>query len=156
MFFQDLDLKSGSGSGVSKQGHFKSLVPGRFEHNFRQVIFKLISVTDDWGIFCKIALRWMPLDLTDDKSTLIQVMAWCRQATSHYLSQCLPRFMPPYGVTRPQWVMSMEIAILRRPQLPIKWGPSRVQWCLMRCVILITGSNVTHLPGSGWQSTMPG
>ena len=28
----------------------------------------------------------MPLDLTDDKSTLVQVMAWCRQATSHYLS----------------------------------------------------------------------
>ena len=28
------------------------------------------------------------LDLTDDKSTLVQVMAWCRQATSHYLNQC--------------------------------------------------------------------
>ena len=68
------------------------------------VIFKLISVTDGWGISCKIALRWMPLDLTDDMSTLVQVMAWCRQATSHYLSQCWPRFMSPYGVTRPQWV----------------------------------------------------
>ena len=31
-------------------------------------------------------------------------MAWCRQATSHYLSQCWPRSMLPYGVTRPQWV----------------------------------------------------
>ena len=31
-------------------------------------------------------------------------MAWCHQATSHYLSQCWPRFMSPYGVTRPQWV----------------------------------------------------
>ena len=29
----------------------------------------------------------MSLDLTDDKSTLVQVMAWCRQATSHHLSQ---------------------------------------------------------------------
>ena len=28
----------------------------------------------------EIALRWMPLDLTDDKSTLVQVMAWCPQA----------------------------------------------------------------------------
>ena len=26
----------------------------------------------------------------DDKSTLVQVMAWCRQATSHYLNQCWP------------------------------------------------------------------
>ena len=57
-----------------------------------------------WGISYEIALRWMPLDLTDDKSTLVQVMAWCRQATSHYLSQCWPRSMSPNGITRPQWV----------------------------------------------------
>ena len=81
-----------------------SLAPGRFQQNFRKVIFKLISVTDRWVISCKIALRWMPLDLADDKSTLVQVMAWCCQTTSHYLSQCWPRFMSPYGVTRPQWV----------------------------------------------------
>ena len=30
----------------------------------------------------------MSMDLTDDKSTLVQVMAWCCQATSHYLNQC--------------------------------------------------------------------
>ena len=57
-----------------------------------------------WGISYEISLRWMPLDLTDDKSTLVQVMAWCRQATSHYLSQCWPRSMSPNGVTRLQWV----------------------------------------------------
>ena len=57
-----------------------------------------------WGISYEIALRWKPLDLTDDKSTLVQVMAGCRQATSHYLSQCWPGSMSPNGVTRPQWV----------------------------------------------------
>ena len=46
----------------------------------------------------------MPLDLADDKSTLVQVMAWCRQATSHYLSQCWPRSTLLYGVTKPQWI----------------------------------------------------
>ena len=45
-------------------------------------------------------------DLTDDKSTLVQVMAWCHQATSHYLNQCWPRSPTPYGITRPQWVKS--------------------------------------------------
>ena len=40
----------------------------------------------------------------DDQSTLVQVMAWCRQATSHYLNQCWPRSLSSYGVTRPQWV----------------------------------------------------
>ena len=42
----------------------------------------------------------MPRDLTDDKSTLVQVMAWCRQATSHYLNQCWPRSLSLYGVTK--------------------------------------------------------
>ena len=60
-------------------------------------------VNGGWGISYEIALRWMPLDLADDKSTLVQVMAWCRQAKSHYLSQGWPRSMPPNGVTRPQW-----------------------------------------------------
>ena len=50
----------------------------------------------------------MLLDLTDYKSTLVQVMAWCHQATSHYLSQCWPRSLSPYGVTRPQWVNTLR------------------------------------------------
>ena len=83
---------------------FNSLAPGRFQINFRKVIFKLTSVNDGWGISYEISLRWMPLDLIDDKSTLVQVMAWCRQATSHYLNQCWPRSPTPYGVTRPQRV----------------------------------------------------
>ena len=37
-------------------------------------------------------------------STLVQGMAWWRQVTSHYLSQCWPRSMSPYSTTRPQWV----------------------------------------------------
>ena len=49
--------------------------------NFTVHSLKFRFVTDGLGISCKIALRWMPLDLTDDKSTL-----W------------------PYGVARPQWV----------------------------------------------------
>ena len=81
--------------------HVNSLAPGKFEWNFRSLIFKIISVTDGWGISCEIGLRWMPLDLTDDKSTLVQVMAWCRQATSHYLSQCWSSSMMLYGFSWP-------------------------------------------------------
>ena len=86
------------------QVYINSLAPGRFQFNFRWVIFKLSLVNGGWGISYEIALRWMPLDLTDDKLTLVQVMAWCRQATSHYVSQCWPRSMSPNNVTRPQWV----------------------------------------------------
>ena len=87
---------------VFANGVFNSLAPGKFEWDLRYLIFRIISVIDGWGICCELALRWMSLDLTDDKSTLVQVMAWCRPATSHYLSQCWPRFLLPYGVTRPQ------------------------------------------------------
>ena len=81
---------------------FNSLSPGKFEWNFRYLIFQITLVINGWGISCELALRWMSLYLSDDKSTLVQVMAWCRQATSHYLSQCWPRSLSPYGVTGPQ------------------------------------------------------
>ena len=86
-----------------------SLAPGRSECDSKNVIFNLVLLI---GIFRSShynALQWMPQDLTDDKSTLVQVMAWCRQATSHYLSQCWPRSLSPYGVTRPQWVKVSHI-----------------------------------------------
>ena len=86
-----------------------SLAPGRFQTKFRLVIFKLALVNGGWGISYENALRWMPLDLTDEKSTLVQVMAWCRQATIQCLSQCWPRSLSPYGVTRPQWVNMTEV-----------------------------------------------
>ena len=79
-----------------------SLAPGRPRCHFKTAIFNLVLLI---GIFTSSkdnALRWMPRDLTDDKSTLVQVMAWCHQATSHYLSQCWPRSLLPYDVTRPQ------------------------------------------------------
>ena len=63
------------------------------------IIFKLILLNGGWGISYEIAIRWMPLNLTDDKSTLVLVMAWCCQATSHYLSQCWPRSLSSYMVS---------------------------------------------------------
>ena len=62
---------------------------------------------DGWVVSCEITLRWMSQGRTDDKSTLVQVMA-----TSHYLSQCWPRSMSPYGVTRPQWVNRKSVMLL--------------------------------------------
>ena len=46
--------------------------------------------------------------LTDDQSALVEVMAWCCQAASHYLSQRWPRSMSSYGVTPPQKVHSQK------------------------------------------------
>ena len=57
---------------------------------------------DGCGFSCEIVLRWITLewpDFTDDKPTMVQVMAWWCQATNHYLNQCLPSSLSPYGVT---------------------------------------------------------
>ena len=83
-----------------------SLSPDRCRCSLNLVIFKLMARIDIFNISCEIALRQMPQNRTDDKLTLVQLMAWYRQATSHYLSQCWPRSVMLYGITtsRPQWV----------------------------------------------------
>ena len=52
----------------------------------------------------------MPQNVIDEKSTLVQVMAWCLKAPSHYLGQCWPQFMWPYlyDITKPQWVNTLR------------------------------------------------
>ena len=65
-----------------------SLVPEKCRRNFASVLFKLILRIDILETSYEIGLRWVPQNPTEYKSTLAQVMAWYRQATSHYLSQC--------------------------------------------------------------------
>ena len=83
-----------------------SLAPVRPGCHFKTAIFNFVLLIGFFRSSNDNVPRWMPWDVTDDKSTLVQVMAWCRQATSHYLSQCWPRSPSPYDVTRPQWVKS--------------------------------------------------
>ena len=103
--------------------HINSLAVGKPRCHFKTAIFNLVLLI---GIFTSSkdnALRWMPRDFTDDKSTLVQVMAWYRQATSHYLSQCWPSSMSPYGVTRPQWVNGFVHRYMHH------WpGSQRIHW----------------------------
>ena len=80
------------------------LTPGKCGDYFKSVLFKLLIQNSSLGAHCKIVLRWMPQNLMSEKSTLVQVMAWCRQATSHYLDQCCPRSLMPYGIISPWWV----------------------------------------------------
>ena len=73
------------------------------------------NVTDSWCAVFKHTFLWlmsctfpvklkrcMHQNLVCDKSTLVQMMAWCRQAASHHLNQmstnlCLWHFMTPPG-----------------------------------------------------------
>ena len=58
-------------------------------------------------IFDSIPLTFsvtLPWDADNLKSTLVQITAWCGQATSHNLYQNWRRFMSSYSITRLQWV----------------------------------------------------
>ena len=55
------------------------------------------------------------------RGELLEVMAWCRQAKSHYLSQSWSRFMSRHGVTKSQWV-NFDIPV--RDGVYKYWWPS--------------------------------
>ena len=87
----------------------------------------------------------MSLNITDDKSKLVQVLAWCHQATSHYLKQFCPRSVSPYGITRSQWVntkvsnqidheMSTVICIV--PTVDVKVYASTVWYAMLEFWIM--------------------
>ena len=84
------------------------LVPGRSECDSKNVIFNLVLLIVIFRSSHDNVLQWMTQDLTDDKSSLVQVMAWCHQATSYYLSQCRLSSLSTYGIARPQWVNSLD------------------------------------------------
>ena len=87
----------------SVQDDINSLAPGRYASNFKSITFKLITQNSSLGTCCE-SLVWIPENLTYEKSTLAQVMAWCHQVTSCYFSQCWSRSVSPFGVTKPNCV----------------------------------------------------
>ena len=50
------------------------LIPGRCESNFKSVIFERMLRIQYMGTCFEIAVRWMPQNIFDDKSSLVQVM----------------------------------------------------------------------------------
>ena len=60
-------------------------------NNFEFVISKHILWITFTQTSCGIAPKSMPQNTFDDWSILVQEMALCCEATSHYLSQCWPR-----------------------------------------------------------------
>ena len=108
----------------------------------------------------------MSLDFTDDQSALAQVMAWCHQATSHYLNQCWSRSLSPYGVTRPQcYIMVTDLTHCGRDKMtPVlqmtfsnafkenrisnKIELKYVAWCVIDNMYPLVQIMASHLIGS--------
>ena len=69
----------------------------------------------------------MPQNALDEKSTLAQIMDWCHQATSHYLSQCWPSSMSPYGVTIQRWLNPYWTEFILKKE-NFTWSFSTLRW----------------------------
>ena len=67
----------------------------------------LILVFDDWCISSEIAIRWIELDLIDDKSTLVPEWLGAVRQQAITWAKYWPRSMLPYGVIRPQSVHAL-------------------------------------------------
>ena len=119
-----------------------SLAPGRPGCHFETAIFNLF-----YWLVSSNRLRMMPWDECQGTSPVksqywFRLMAWCRQATSHYLSQCWPGSMSPYGVTRPQWVIKDVGESNQRSETSIRSNTNYVvlyTTILMAWQLLITG-----------------
>ena len=96
---------------------------------------------DGWGNPCEITLIWMTLDLTDDKSTLVWIVAWCCQSTSHYLSQCWPRSMASLGHNELTWETCTWVQFIDDILVIIK-----IQWKICFPVIIWNRWNLFRSP----------
>ena len=57
--------------------NFNSLPPGRCSSNYKRIILKLMMQSNSMSTPCEFTLRWwMSQNVTNGKSTLVQVMAW--------------------------------------------------------------------------------
>ena len=54
--------------------------------------------------YARLQIAERLLNASDYNSTMMQLMAWCSQATNHYMSKCWPRTLSPHGATRPRSV----------------------------------------------------
>ena len=69
---------------------------GVYRRCYKRVVFKLIS-----RIYWTFPVK-LPLNKCRKTSLMIQLIAFCRQKTNHYLNQGWPISMTRHGVTRPQ------------------------------------------------------
>ena len=67
-------------------------------------------------------------------------VAWCRQATSHYLSLCWPRSLSPYEVKRPQWVDKFYSLPRTWPLCLFPWLELLVKICMLASKTCLTYS----------------
>ena len=63
---------------------------------FTDNIFKCINLNENVRIFIQISLKFVPMGSNDNKSALVQVMAWRRTGDKPLPEQMLTQFTDAY------------------------------------------------------------
>ena len=75
---------------------YNSSPPGQNGRCFADSIFKRIFVSENVRIFIQIPLKFVPRGSNDNKSSLVQVMAWQRTGDKLLIEQILTQFTDAY------------------------------------------------------------
>ena len=96
------------------QDWFNSLISGRKDYNLKSIIFELRVIA--WVLAVKLLPGECHRTSLTRNQYWLQVMACCRQATSHYKKQRWAKSMPLYNVTSPNKLI-VHAAMFNRPSL---------------------------------------
>ena len=114
---------------------FNSLTRGSREcvNYLKSMILKLIIQDSSLDACYQIVLGWMPKNVTNEKSTLVHVMAWCLQAKGHYLRRCRPKSSYVLPITRYSIVHDKCLSYLSKSVCVIWYALSAIRsifwWC---------------------------
>ena len=76
---------------------FNSLTIGASDCHIKNITLKYLFMTNVKNTSVANICKCVSEDLDDGKSSLVGIMAWYHQATSHYLNQCWTWYLVPLG-----------------------------------------------------------
>ena len=124
------------------------LRPRQNGRHFPDDIFKWIFLNEIIWISIKISLKFVPRGRINNIPALVQIMAWRRQATSHYLNQWWIVHWRIKCVTRSQWVKQRMLERGREVSNPLVLLSFRVYFLtqITPHVVRVAGNDRVTMP----------
>ena len=88
------------------------------------------------------------------QSSLVELMAWCRQAASHYLNQCLSALRGHIMGQKKKSVCATECVILQQWQLTLIQRPADVMNLCESIILWLISIDQKHPPGAVYYSSL--